>query len=77
MLKKIKELPLRAYLGITGFMRDFRKDERGLEVVQVVLIILVGVVLISILIFLLRDWLAGLWEQITGTNVTEGTDAGF
>jgi Flp pilus assembly pilin Flp len=77
MMQKIKHFPMMAYFAVSSFVQDFRKDQRGLEVVQVVLIILVGVVLIGILMWLLRDWLADLWEQITGTNVTEGTGGGF
>ena len=77
MLKKISDFPLIAYMAIRNFIQDLKRDEHGLEVVQVVLIILVGVVLISILIFLLREWLAELWAQITGTDVTTGTGGGF
>ena len=77
MLQKIMAFPTMAYLAVTGFIRDFKKDQRGLEVVQVVLIILVGVVLIGILMYLLRDWLAELWGKITGTDVTKGTGGGF
>ena len=77
MWQKISMLPVMAYLAFTGFIRDFKKDERGLEVVQVVLIVLVGVILVGILMFLLRDWLAELWAKITGVNVDTGTGGGF
>ena len=77
MLQKISDFPLVAYFAIKDFIQYFRKDERGLEVVQVVLIILVGVILISILIYLLREWLAELWATIIGTDVDRGTGGGF
>ena len=72
MWQRITELPIMAYLAITGFIQDFKKDEKGLEVVQVVLIVLIGVVLVGILMYLLRDWLADLWEQIVGTDLHTG-----
>jgi|GEM_PF-1958615 len=77
MWQKIANFPVLAYIALTGFIQDFKKDDRGLEVVQVVLIVLVGVILVGILMYLLRDWLAQLWEQITGVNISEGTDGGF
>ena len=77
MWQKISVLPARAYMAFIEFVEDFKKDEHGLEVVQVVLIILVGVVLIGALMFLLREWLAELWEQITGVNVESGSGSGF
>jgi len=72
MWQKISALPIMAYLAITGFVQDFKKDEKGLEVVQVVLIVLIGVILVAILMFLLREWLAELWARITGTDVDTG-----
>ena len=77
MFEKIKALPVMAYLAFTGFIRDFKKDQRGLEVVQVVLIILVGVVLIGLLMYLLREQLQSWWNDITGVNVSSGTEGGF
>ena len=73
MLEKIQNFPLVAYMALRSFIKDFKKDVRGLEVVQVVLIILVGVVLISIIMYLLRDYLSELWAQITDTDVTQGS----
>ena len=47
------------------FFEDFKKDENGLEVVQTVLVVLVGVLLIAGLWVVLGPWIKGLWEQIT------------
>ena len=68
MWQKISNLPLTVYLALTGFVRDFRKDERGLSgVVVAVLLILVAVLAVLLIWGFLSGWLAELWENITGT----------
>ena len=67
MINKITMLPLAAYLAYTGFIDDFRKDDRGLSgVVVAVLLILVAVLAIVLIWVFLRDWLNELWDRITG-----------
>ena len=67
MLKKISEVPLVTYLAFTGFMRDLKKDDRGLSgVVVAVLLILIAVLAIVLIWVFLRDWLNELWDRITG-----------
>lgn len=67
MWKKITSLPLRAYFGITEFVQDFKKDERGLSgVVVAVLLILVAVLAVVLIWGLLEGWLGELWEKIIG-----------
>ena len=73
MLNKIQMLPVLAYLRLTQFVEDLKNDESGMEVVQVVLIILVGVILVAALMFLLRKQLAEWWNTITTTDVKKGT----
>lgn len=70
MRQKLRDFPLTAYLAFRGFARGLRDDERGLEVVQVVLIILVGVLLVVALWGALSGWLGDLWDKITGTEET-------
>ena len=70
MGQKFRDFSLKAYLAITGLARGLRDDERGLEVVQVVLIILVGVLLIVALWGALSGWLSDLWNNITGAGDT-------
>ena len=66
MLKKISALPLMAYLAVTGFARDFRKDQRGLSgVVVAILLILVAVLAIVLIWGFLSGWLEELWDSIT------------
>lgn len=66
MLKKINDIALAAYLGVTGFVSDLKKDERGLSgVVVAVLLILVAVLAIVFLWDSLSDWLDELWTKIT------------
>lgn len=66
MLEKISQLPMLAYFAVTGFLRDLKKDERGLSgVVVAVLLILVAVLLISILWKYMSGWLQEFWEKIT------------
>jgi len=53
---------------IKGFFQSLIKDERGLSgVVVAILLILVAVLAIVIIWVFLSDWLAELWEQITGS----------
>ena len=69
MWQKISEFPLTAYLAVTGFFRDLKKDERGLSgVVVAILLILVAVLAIVLLWKWLGSWLDKLWQKVT----TEG-----
>jgi len=71
MLRNISEYLSVAYLTVTGKVRDFRKDERGLSgVVVAILLILIAVLAIVLIWGFLSGWLAELWERITGQ--TEG-----
>ena len=67
MIKKLQNAMLLGYMKSKSFIEDLRKDERGMEIVQVVLIILVGVLAIVLIWGLLQGWLQDLWSQITGT----------
>lgn len=67
MWEKISALPLMAYLAVTGFIKDFKNDERGLSgIVVTVLLILVAVLAVIVLWGLLKPWLVELWDQIMG-----------
>ena len=67
MLEKISQLPMLAYFAVTGFVRDLKKDERGLSgVVVAVLLILVAVLAVSLLWEQLSTWLQEVWEKIVG-----------
>ena len=66
MLRKISDFPLTVYLAISGFFRDFRKDERGLSgVVVAILLILVAILAVVLIWAFLGDWLAEMWDKIT------------
>ena len=68
MLQKISEVPLKAYIALSGFVRSFRKDERGLSgVVVAVLLILVAVLAVVLIWGALSGWLGELWDNIKGT----------
>ena len=70
MIKKINKTMVCGYLKIKSFFTDLQKDERAMEIVQVVLLVLVGVLLILALWAVMSGWLANLWERITGTSTT-------
>ena len=66
MLKRISVFFPAAYLKITGKIRDFKEDERGLSgVVVAILLILIAVLAIVLIWGFLSGWLAELWENIT------------
>ena len=69
MWEKISCFPVTAKMAVEDyakqFVEDFKKDEGGLEVVQVVLVILVGVLMIVALNAVLGGWLGELWGIIT------------
>lgn len=66
MWKKISSLPVVAYLALTGFVRDFKNDERGLSnAVVAVLLILIAVLVVVAIWGFLDGWLAALWDRIT------------
>lgn len=67
MLQKISNLSLRAYLGVTGFVKCLKNDERGLSgIVVTVLLILVAVLAVVIFWSTLKNWLVELWETLKG-----------
>jgi len=66
MWNKLNMLPAAFYFKLKYFFEDFKNDERGLEVVQVVLIVLIGVLLVALLWGVLSGWLQDLWGNITG-----------
>lgn len=67
MVDMMRDFQIRAYLAITGFFQDMKKDERGLSgVVVAVLLILVAVLAVLLIWGGMAEWLDGLWKQITG-----------
>ena len=67
MLEKISDFPITVYLAISGFVRDMKKDDRGLSgVVVAILLILIAVLAIILIWGFLSGWLAELWERIVG-----------
>jgi flagellin-like protein len=66
MIQKMRDLPILAYLAVTGFFRDFKKDERGLsDVVTAVLLILVAVMLVVIVWGFASGFIQNVWSDIT------------
>ena len=71
MLEKISQLPMLAYFAVTGFVRDLKKDERGLSgVVVAVLLILVAVLAVTLLWDNLSEWLETFWARIMGDSMS-------
>lgn len=68
MRQRLHDFPLRAYLKFKDFANGLKTNEEGLEVVQVVLIILVGVLLVVALWGALSGWLGDLWSRISGSG---------
>jgi len=61
-----------AYIAVTGFVRDFRNDERGLSgVVVAILLILVAVLAIVAIWGWLSGWLGELWDRIYGSEFAD------
>ena len=67
MMEKVRALPLTAYLAITAFFQDLKKDDRGLSgVVVAIMLILIAVLAVVMIWGFLSGWLEELWERITG-----------
>ena len=67
MFKRITAVPMAISLVLAGFIRDLRKDERGLSgVVVAILLILIAVLAIVLIWGFLSGWLQELWERIAG-----------
>jgi flagellin-like protein len=65
MLKRISNLPVMAYLFLSDFINNFRKDERGLSgVVVAILLILVAVLAVVLIWGFLSGWLRTVWDNI-------------
>ena len=67
MWRRITEFFYRAPLAITGPVRAFKKDERGLSgVVVAILLILVAVLAVVLIWGFLSGMIRDLWDQILG-----------
>ena len=67
MIQKLSDFILAVYVAAAGAFDSLRRDERGLSgVVVAILLILVAVLAIVGIWVFLGDWLAELWERITG-----------
>lgn len=64
MLQKINEAYIKSYISLKSFVSDFKKEEEGMEVVQTIMITLVGVLAVGILWTLLEPYINDLWERI-------------
>ena len=66
MLRLIYAFPQAMCIAFCGFIRELKKDERGLSgVVVAILLILIAVLAIVLIWGFLSGWLAELWENIT------------
>lgn len=67
MIDKLKMLPILAYMAMTNFVQDLKKDERGLSgIVVAILLILVAVLAVVMIWGFMSGWLGQIWSQITG-----------
>ncbi len=67
MREKVNRMCVSAYLGVTGFFRGLKEDQRGLSgIVVAVLLILVAVLAVVLLWGSLKPWLTEMWEKIAG-----------
>ena len=74
MWEKVSFFPVAAKMAIEErtkeFFEDFKNDEGGLEVVQTVLVVLVGVLLIAGLWIVLGPWISAIWQDIVSESDT-------
>jgi Flp pilus assembly pilin Flp len=49
--------------------KEFKNDEQGMEIVQVVMILLIVVLLIAGLWALLGPWIQNMWSRIFETDI--------
>lgn len=69
MMKKLNKLSMAAYVRGAAFVKNLKRDERGLSgVVVAVLLILVGVLAAVLLWDQLSKYMAVLWNRITEAN---------
>ena len=72
MLKFITGFPMSAYNAFCGFVRDIRKDERGLSgVVVAILLILVAVLAIVLIWGFLSGWITELWDHVVASGTLQ------
>ena len=69
MMNKLNAMCIAAYLSVTGFFKDLKKDERGLSgVVVAVMLILVAILAIVLLWDFLEGWINDMWDTIEGES---------
>lgn len=72
MMKAMNRWLTKAYLGVSGFARELKEDQRGLSgVVVAVLLILVAVLAVVAIWGFLGDYIKDIWEDITGKSTFE------
>ena len=71
MCRKLYDLPLLSYIKLIYFIKNFKRDERGLSgVVVAILLILVAVLAVVMIWGFLSGWLSTVWDNITGQAST-------
>lgn len=74
MVKAMNRWLTKAYLGVTGTVRDLKEDQRGLSgVVVAVLLILIAVLAVSAIWAALGTQLQTWWGDVTGTTFSGKT----
>lgn len=69
MLKAMNRWLTKAYLEVTGTVRDLKEDQRGLSgVVVAVLLILVAVLAIAMLWGLMKGQITTWWDNIVNKS---------
>ena len=69
MLNKLNCLALLSCLKFKAFAEELKNDENGMEIVQVVLLILVGVLAIVMVWGFLGTWLGELFDKIKAASL--------
>jgi len=76
MIHKLEAAAFTVIMSIKGFFADIKNDESGMEIVQVVLLILVGVLAIVAIWGVLDGWLGDLWDRITEDGTVANSTIG-
>ena len=65
MFKQIYGFPVAIFYAVNGFVRDIKKDERGLSgVVVAIFLILVAVLAVVLIWGFLGGWIKEVWDKI-------------
>lgn len=68
MKRQFNNLSAKAYFGVKNAINNFKNEEEGMEVVQMVLLTVLGLVIVGVLWTVINGYLTDAWSKLDGVE---------